>query len=550
MPAVSLNRKTLEILVGKKLSDDDLKKNVPALGASLEKLDKLTVDIEVPPNRPDFLSEQGFARALSSFLGVAKGLKKYSVKSSHQKVIVDSSVKGIRPFTACAVVKGIKFDDEKIKEIIQIQEKLHTTFGRKRKKAAIGVYPLEKIKFPITYFAEDPKKVKFRPLESDREMTGLDVLSKHPTGREYAHLVEGLDKFAFFKDSTGAILSMPPIINSHDVGKISESTVDVFVECSGFDFDVLKKCLNMIVAALADMGGEIYSIELDYGSKKELTPDLSHDEMKIDYVYVNRILGTDLSHKEIDSCLEHMGFGVKDGMALIPAYRADVLHQIDLVEDVAIAHGYDNFKPLIPRMSTIGKESGLEKFKNRVAGVLVGLGLLEVETFNLTSEAKQCSLMEFKADVVRLHNALNKEYDVLRYWLIPSMIEVLQTNLSREYPHNLFGIGDVFKYSDSEDTGVVEQERLAVALCSDEADFTKIKQILDFLMRMLDLKYEIRDVEHSSFISGRVGRVSVNGKDVAYIGEISPEVLSNFSLEMPVSVFELNLSELYALMQK
>ena len=124
MPTVVLNRKTLEFLAEKKLSDEELKENIPALGASVEKLDKEMVEVEVPPNRPDFLSEQGLARALSSFLGINKGLKKYSVKDSHQKIIIEPSVKNIRPFTACAIVKGIKFNDEKIKEVIQIQEKL------------------------------------------------------------------------------------------------------------------------------------------------------------------------------------------------------------------------------------------------------------------------------------------------------------------------------------------------------------------------------------------------------------------------------------------
>jgi phenylalanyl-tRNA synthetase beta chain len=143
---------------------------------------------------------------------------------------------------------------------------------------------------------------------------------------------------------------------------------------------------------------------------------------------------------------------------------------------------------------------------------------------------------------------LNNEYDVLRAWMIPSMMEVLNTNLSREYPQNIFGVGDVFRHGNS-DTGVIEQERLSVVLCNDNADFTKIMQAFDFLMRMIDAKYEIRGVEHGSFIPGRVGRVSVKGKDIAYIGEISPQVLSNFSIEMPTAAFEINVTELYELLK-
>ncbi|MBU0930188.1 MAG: phenylalanine--tRNA ligase subunit beta, partial [Nanoarchaeota archaeon] len=287
MPTIKINKKSLENLIGKKLEEEKLKDRITYLGVSVEDFNKDEITLEVNPDRPDLLSVQGIARALSSFIGVKKGLRKYEVKKSGEKVIIDNSVKDVRPFTACAIVKNLKFNDEKIKEVIDIQEKLHITFGRNRKKIAIGIYPFEKIKMPITFFAEDPKKVKFQPLEFNKEITGLQILSQHPTGREYAHLLEGKNKFPFFKDADGKILSMPPIINSHDTGKISEKTKDVFIECSGFDFSVLNKCINIIVCALADMGGSIYSIELNYGNKKFITPNLEPEKMKLNIKYAN-----------------------------------------------------------------------------------------------------------------------------------------------------------------------------------------------------------------------------------------------------------------------
>ena len=114
-------------------------------------------------------------------------------------------------------------------------------------------------------------------------MDGLQILSKHPKGRDYAHLLEGKKLFPYFIDAQNNILSMPPIINSHQTGKISESTKDVFIECSGFDYQTLKTCLNIIVTALADMGGQIYSLELDYGVKKT-TSDLTPEKMKLDLI--------------------------------------------------------------------------------------------------------------------------------------------------------------------------------------------------------------------------------------------------------------------------
>ena len=151
MPTINLNKKEFERLVGKVLPLDKLKDRISMLGTDLEDVKDNEIIVEVFPNRPDMLSEQGFARAFSSFIGVKKGLKEYKAKKSDYKLTVDSSVNDIRPFTSCAIVKNLKFDDEKIKQVIQIQEKLHVGYGRNRKKCAIGVYPIEKIKFPIYY---------------------------------------------------------------------------------------------------------------------------------------------------------------------------------------------------------------------------------------------------------------------------------------------------------------------------------------------------------------------------------------------------------------
>jgi len=547
MPSVILNRKVFEQLVGKKLPEEELKDRISYLGTDLESIDKDEIHVEIFPNRPDMLSEQGLARALSSFIGVNTGLKKYEVKKSDYKLTVEPSVKNVRPYTACAVVKGLKFTDEKIKEIIQIQEKLHIGYGRNRKKVAIGIYPFEKIKMPIRFMAKKPRDIKFQPLEFPREIDGLQILSQHPTGRDYGHLLEGLDKFPIFIDANDQILSMPPIINSHPVGKISETSKDVFVECSGFDYKVLSKCLNIVIAALADMGGKIYSMEIDFNGKKVVSPNLSPEEMDVDIEYINKKLGLTLKEKDIKILLEKMGYGYTKGKALIPAYRVDVIHPVDLVEDIAIAYGYENFPAVIPKAATVGSEDPFAIFKKKATKILVSLGLVECKTYYITNKDNQTKKMELDIPLVELANALNAEFDSLCAWLIPSLMEVLQNNKHHEYPQNIFNIGGVFKKDTSTETGVLEQERLSCVLCSDDTDYTRILQTLDYLMRMMGTEYTIEETEHPSFIPGRVGRVVVNGKKVAYIGEIAPQVLCNWEMDMPVAAFELNLTELWQL---
>jgi phenylalanyl-tRNA synthetase beta chain len=508
-----------------------------------------SIIVEIFPNRPDMLSEQGFARAFSSFIGVKPGLREYKVKPSGEKVIIEKSVASVRPYTACAIVKGLKFDDEKIKEIIQIQEKLHITYGRNRKKVAIGIYPYEKIKPPIRFFAEDPSKIKFRPLEFPKEITGLQILSQHPAGREYGHLLEGKAKFPFFIDSINQILSMPPIINSHSVGKIIENTTDVFIECSGFDYNVLSKCLNIIVCVMADMGGQICTMELEMPDKKKvISPNLEPESINIDINYINKILGLNLKESEIGLFLGKMGYGYKKGKAYIPPYRADILHQIDLGEDIAIAYGYENFKEEIPKVATIAEADNIQLFIRKIAVLLSGLGYLETSSYSLISK-QELSRMNVDYPAIELSNS-NEDYNCLRNWITPSLLKILSENRHHDYPQRIFEAAACFEKDEKSETNTKEFYRLALLTTHKDTDFTEAKQALDYLMDALALKYEIEDTEHNTFIEGRVGRVKANGKNIAYIGEIHPHVLQNWNLGMPVAGFEINITELFELMNK
>ena len=547
MPTVTLNKNVFEKLVGKKLPLDKLKDRISMLGTDLEKIEGNEIQVEIFPNRPDMLSEQGFARAFSSFIGVKTGLRKYDIKKSGQRVIVEKGMEKIRPYTVCAIVRNLKFDDEKIREVIQVQEKLHTTFCRNRKKAAIGIYPLENIKLPIYFKAMKPKEIKFRPLEASKEMTGLQVLSQHPAGRDYAHLVEGLNKFAVFIDSDNKIMSLTPIINSHLTGKINEKTTDIFIEFSGFDLEYQKIGLNILAALFADMGGKVESMDIVYENKTITTPNLTPTKMKVDVNYVNQKIGLELKEKDMKKHLEKMGYGYESGNVLVPAYRADVMHAIDVAEDIAIAFGFENFEEEIPKVSTIAEGDKFEAFKSRVANILVGLGLIETCSYHLINKDDQIKKMNAKIECVNLSNPTTEEYNTLRSWMLPCLMNVFKHNKHYEYPQKIYDIGVVFKKGGNAESNVEEFTRLGVASSHQTIEYTEIKQILDYLLRMLNLEFKIIDYEHPSFIQGRVGRVIVNGKKVAIIGEMHPQVLENFELDMPVSAFELNLSELFKL---
>jgi len=544
MTILTLNKKELEKKVGK--IDSKMEELITMMGTPIEEIKEAEISIEVFPNRPDLLSLQNFARALNQYIGKEK-VADFKINKPEKDFVVtiDKSVKKIRPYTVCAIVKNLNFDDEKIKEIVDIQEKLHNSIGRNRKKVAIGVYPLEKIKLPIKFIAKKPEEIKFVPLDSPKEMNGRQILRNHPTGRDYAHLLKNAEVFPIFVDSNNKILSMPPIINSEETGRITKNTKEIFIECSGHNLFYLKKCLNILISALYDMGGKIYSMEIkDSKEGNFISPDMSYEEKEFDIKNIEKTLGINLTEKDIRIYLEKMGIKYtkkKDkSFALIPPYRMDILHWIDLSEEVAIAYGYQNFKPEIPKISTIGEEDSFEKKKKVISNILVGLGILETSTFHLTT----------KKNIKKIHYEFNNfievedsktERNVLRIDLLTNQLQIFSENSDSLYPQKIFEIGRVFEKNEKSDTGTKENNHLAISIIDEEVRFTDLKQILDYLFKMIDKSYEIKETNNNNYIEGRVGEIIFDGKSMGYIGEIAPRVLKNWKIKTPVISLEINI---------
>jgi len=545
MAIVNINKNQFEKDIG--IFNEKMQTQIAMFGTPIESISEDEIQIEVFPNRPDLLSYHGFKRSFLAFLGKKTGFKSYVVNKPEKDytVIIDSSVKDVRPYTACAIVRGLILDDKKIKEIIDMQEKLHVTIGRKRKKVAIGIYPLEKIRLPITFKALEPDQIKFMPLEMDRELSGLEILQRHPAGKEYAHLLAGKAKFPIFLDSANQILSMPPIINSQLTGRVDSKTKDVFIECSGFDFEILKQCLNIIITSLAEIGGKIYQMGLQYGYlKKEKTPALDSRKMKISLTNTNKLLGLELKEKQIKELLERMGYNYKAGVAEIPAWRTDILHEVDLIEDVAIAYGYENFIPEIPEISTIGSADKKETIKRKISEIFSGLGMLEVSNYHLTKKEDQTEKMglpEKEADSISVIES-KTEYNILRQNLSHFLLRNLSENVDSEYPQKIFEIGKVFTLFSGR---IMEKESLALAISP--GNFTEARQSAEYLFKMIDKNIDIKESETkapSHFVDGRVSKIIFNGKEIGFMGEIHPRVLQNWRIRMPVALCEIELDDI------
>lgn len=551
MAVITLPKKRFEKEIGK--LNEEMEYKIAMFGTPIEKVDGNEIQLEIFPDRPDLLSYHSFKRSFLTFLEKRKP-KTYKLHKPERKykVIVDSSVREVRPYTACAIVRGLRLDDEKIKEIIEVQEKLHLTIGRKRKKVAIGIYPLEKITLPITFKAVEPDKINFTPLESNKSLSGLEILQKHPTGKEYSHLLAGKMKFPIFIDAKKKILSMPPIINSKHTGKVSEKTKDVFIECSGFDFKTLEKCLNILVLIFSEMGGKIYKMHVKGMKGKDVknkTPDFSYEKFPFNIKNAEKLLGIELSEKDVKKLFKKMEIDYEKGFAKVPPWRIDILHEVDLIEDIAIAYGYDNFEPEIPKISTTGKENQNEILKRKISEILSGIGFLETSNYHLTNERdqfKKMGLTSQKTDknTIRIEGS-KTEFDMLREDLTHKALKILSENIDSEYPQKIFETGKVFSEKENKKE-VSEKENLCIALTP--GNYTEIKQALGYLFKMLGLeKPQTPEPEHSKtyFVEGRCADITFHNKKIGSIGEIHPKILGNWKIKMPVALLEISLEEIF-----
>ena len=550
MPTISFSLRDLNKLVGRNISIAQLEELVEYGKGELQGYDKAADEVSVnfdDTNLPCLWSVEGVAIMIKGILGKEKGVPKLKISRGSYQIIVDRSITKIRPFIGAFVAKGHKIDNYLIKQMVQLQEKLCENYGKRREKVAVGVYSYEKIVFPIYYKAVDPEGIKFVPLDFKKEMTPAEILEEHPKGEEYKWILESCSKYPILVDDKGEVLSFPPIINSDWTGKIEEKEEHIFVEATGTDQDSVLYAVNILAQAFHERGFQIYSVDVKYPAKKMSTPFMFNQSIKVNKGMVKELIGIELSDAEFKRLLEKARFSLKAGRVEIPCFRSDIMHSSDVIEDIAIAYGFNKI-PEAPLSSyTPGTTAPLIGFIDRVRDIMIGFGFQEVMSPVLTNKKVLYGMMNTSDfGTIEIEDFSSETYSAVRSWIAPILMNFLSKNKHVDYPHKIFEEGLVAVRKGQE---VEEFRRIAAAIASEKADYTAVKQVLDNLRSSLGFEYVIEEAEHDAFLPGRVGRVIVNGKKVAYIGELHPRVLSNFELEMPVVAFELNLTELFGLIK-
>ena len=557
MPTIDIDYHEFEHMLGTRLDKDVEKINdVLAYAKGEVKLfDEAggIVSVEIKDtNRPDIWNIEGLVRTLRGFLGLDEGLREYKAGKQLTEIFVDERLKKIRPYIGCSIVKNVELTDAVIRGLMQLQDKLDHTYGRNRRRTSIGLYDFNLITSPLYYSVAKPTEASFAPLGFDRKMNLEEILKEHPKGIEYGSIVDKHPVYPMLWDAEKKVLSFPPIINSNDLGRVTEETKNVLVEVTGTNHETVLNTLTIVTLSLIDRGGKAHSATVHYpnGKPPVTTPSFETKFMDLSVDYTRKVLGLELTATQITKLLSKASFGAKKAdkdkvTVQIPCYRIDVMHQIDLVEDVAIAYGYNKIKPLWRKLPTTGGTRPEQGLLNVARELMVGLGFQEVLTYNIINPESLFSKMNVKEEaIIEIANPKVQTLTCLRNWLLPSLLEFLGSNLHIEYPQKIFELDKVTVLDQKSETRTRDKEKLAAVISHANASFTEIKSVLDALFMDLGLEWHIKEATHPSFINGRTGVAIAKRKEVGILGEIHPIVLESWTLENPVAAFELNIEEI------
>ena len=533
MTVISVEYSDIIDLLGTRFSIEEIRAKTAMIGGADEGIEGETLSFDISPNRPDLYSVEGLVRALRGVFNLEKGLPVFAVRESDARFIVEKGVEAVRPQAVAGLVRGVEMTDELVKSLMDLQERLHMTIGRRRKKVAIGIHDVDRVRPPFTYKAVDPDSVKFTPLGLAGELTLREILQKHEKGREFGHILEGKRVFPIITDAEGTVLSFPPIINGTATA-LTEDTRNLFIDVTGLDSGAVSSALNIISTSLHERGGKIESMILELPDRRMRAPDLASRVKTVNVANANRLLGKSLTPQEAADCLERTRFGARVAgdivEAQIPAYRVDILHEVDLIEDIGIGFGYDRIPLRLPRDATVGAPAQVTQLSQTLRDMMVGYGYQEIMSLSMVDPQTP-----FKggADGPRILNPVSSELSGLRSSLLPSLLKILAMNTHRDLPQRIFEVEDVL-------TGAANERHLAGTSIHSKASFTEVKSLVQSIMRDLGCEFELEAADDPNFIPGRCAALKLEGKGAGIFGEIAPVILEAHGLAYPVAAFELN----------
>ena len=561
MPKIEVFNDAFFSYTGKTYNEEQLEEILTVAKAELDGKDdeKGQLKIELnDTNRPDLWSTAGLGRQLRVY---ASGkIPEYDFFSTTEKQLdygdrvinIDPSVKNIRPYEIALAASGKNIDEATLKDIIQTQEKLCWNFGRKRKSIAIGVFRSDLLTYPITYRAADPDRTRFIPLQMDKELSLREIVQQHPKGLEYGHIIEDFDAYPYLEDAKGETLSFPPIINSAYTGAVKVGDENIFIEMTGTELRDLILTANIVACDLADAGFTILPVKIVYPFDTEfgreiVSPFYFQEPMEIELKDARALLGVDFSKEEALRALTHMGVPSEmtgdDSLRItVPPYRNDFLHPVDVIEDIMIGHGMAKFEPVMPSAFTVGRITSEESFARKVRDIMIGLGFQEMMYNYLGSKRDFIDKMEVSGDeYIQIANPMTENYEYVRASIMPSLMNSESISAHAVYPHHIFEIGKTAFLDPEDNSGTRTRNTLGFLSADGEIGFNEVSAHVSAIFYYMSKDYTLKELDDPRFIKGRSARIVCGQKEAGVFGEVHPQVLENWGVQVPCTCCEIDL---------
>ncbi|MDA0716355.1 MAG: phenylalanine--tRNA ligase subunit beta [archaeon] len=538
------------------LDKDKIMNELPLLGTDVDRCDDEELVVEIFPDRPDLLSGETLSYAMGPFLYNTPSRPTLDITPSSIQMNVDPSLEHVRPIVCGAVVRGVNVPDEQsdefIKALMDHQEKLHFAIGRGRRRASIGVHDLDTLQPPFRVTTVD-RSFGFVPLGHTSEMSIDEILSTHAKGMDYAHLLEGHDLVPIILDGADKVLSFPPVINGRHT-TVTSSTKNFFIDVTGWDEKACECCILLIALQLQQWGGVIESIELTnlHGQTSHF-PDGSSQHYTVPQSLIQSFLGRDFSDEELQHAMNRMGgefVGRSDADSItvaMPRWRYDLLHPVDIVEDIAIGHGYEDLGTQQPTFAMTGQPRHDAHFRRRIRESMQGMGFMQVQSLTLSNEDDQFNRMRWKQihDVTIIANPITTEHTMLRQFILPSLMKLLASNKHHELPQLVYELGTVVRNH-------TNSTRLSFLAAERSGGFAALRGRIQAFCRdlgIIDWSLEPLDEGDGPFLFGRSAKWMVRETWVGCIGELDPSVSKSFDLRVPISGADIDIDLLASLIE-
>ncbi|PPQ83290.1 LOW QUALITY PROTEIN: hypothetical protein CVT25_004029 [Psilocybe cyanescens] len=596
--------------------EEAIKKGLPAERPQLK--------IEIPANRQaffklsifhsnydqyryDLLCIEGISRALRTFLQLSDAPNYKLVyppfgEADLVTVTIDAETAKIRPLFACAILRNVTFTPSSYASFIDLQDKLHQNICRRRQLVAIGTHDLDTLTPPFRYEAKPPKDIKFAPLGKDKAYTAEELMTLYESEKhlaKYLHIIRDSPVYPIIYDSKDQVLSMPPIINS-DHSKITLNTKNVFIDVTATDQTKLDIVVNIVATMFSEYCAEPFTIEpvkvvLPNGQTR-ICPDLSGRDTTAHASYVNSCTGLSLSSKEVSTLLTRMALTTSvspsnpdEILVHIPPTRPDILHECDIMEDAAIAYGFNNLPDKFPATSTVAQPLAISKLSDVIRTEWAMAGWIEVLPLILCSHEENFEWLNHDDDgntAVKIANPKSLEFQVVRTTLVPGLLKTIRENRSHALPIKIFETSEVVFKDTTRERQARNERHAAAVLCNKSAGFEIVHGMLDRAMKMLEIPrissgdfkaetgYYIKETSDPMYFPGRAATIfyrpapTKKGKlssvekdiesalhishdvDIGSLGILHPTVLEKFEIGFPCSALEFTLEPFKKQMQK